>query len=147
MKFLRATLAFFSLLLFAKTTESRGGAGIDWEYIRKEQPLMPGLLVEHSDSTPKKEANCHENTGKPVVDTMEFEPRPFISAYNDEEGKAEFSAKDSEPKSQAYPDKQPLESKENKQSFDEDFDPRKYIFLFTMTNRTSIVSWCYLKIK
>ncbi|XP_009374174.1 organ-specific protein P4 [Pyrus x bretschneideri] len=137
MKSLCATLALFSILLFAKTIESRGGVGEYWKTVMNEQSMpqaIGGLLGDVPDSTPKKKADdCHENMKKPFVGTEEFEPRPNVSSYHDGESKAENSTKDTDslPKSQAFHDKKPFVAKEEKQSsFDEDFEPRPNISVY-----------------
>ncbi|KAM1569289.1 hypothetical protein COP2_035465 [Malus domestica] len=141
MKSLCATLALFTLLLFAKPIESRGGVGEYWKTVMNEQSMpqaIGGLLVEVPDSTPKRKAeDCHENMKKPFVGVEEFEPN--ISSYHDDESKAENSTKDtgSLPKSQAYPDKKSFVAKEEKQPFDEDLSQGR-IYLFTTTKRRRI---------
>ncbi|KAL6270131.1 hypothetical protein ACE6H2_027042 [Prunus campanulata] len=127
MKSLCAILALFSLLLFAKTIESRRDVRKYWKNVMKEQPMpraIEGLLVDISDSTPKQKADCHEKVKKPFVEVEveveEFEPRPNVSSYNDDETKAELSSKDNAgPKA-----KQSFAAKEDKRPFVEDFEPR-----------------------
>ncbi|XP_008236873.1 PREDICTED: organ-specific protein S2-like [Prunus mume] len=103
MKSLCAILALFSLLLFAKTIDSRRDVGKYWKNVMKEQPMpqaIEGLLVDISDSTPKEKADCHEKVKKPFVEVEveveveEFEPRPSTTSYNDHEIKAKLSSKD-----------------------------------------------------
>ncbi|PQP95895.1 organ-specific protein S2 [Prunus yedoensis var. nudiflora] len=129
MKSLCAILALFSLLLFAKTIESRRDVGKYWKNVMKEQPMpqaIEGLLVDISDSTPKQKADCHEKVKKPFVEVEEFEPRPNVSSYNDDETKASLSSKDNAgPKA-----KQSFAAKEDKQPFEEDFEPRPNVSVY-----------------
>ncbi|XP_007201546.2 organ-specific protein S2 [Prunus persica] len=133
MKSLCAILALFSLILFAKTIESRRDVGKYWKNVMKEQPMpqaIEGLLIDISDSTPKEKADCHEKVKKPFVEVEveveEFEPRPNVSSYNDDETKAELSSKDNAgPKA-----KQSFAAKEDKQPFEEDFEPRPNVSVY-----------------
>ncbi|CAL9021983.1 unnamed protein product [Prunus brigantina] len=102
MKSLCAILALFSLLLFAKTIDSRRDVGKYWKNVVKEQPMpqaIEGLHVDISDSTPKEKADCHEKVKKNLlveVEVEEFEPRPNTTSYNDHETKAKLSSKDND---------------------------------------------------
>ncbi|XP_021829915.1 organ-specific protein S2-like [Prunus avium] len=129
MKSLCAILALFSLLLFAKTIDSRRDVGKYWKNVMKEQPMphaIEGLLVDISDSTPKEKADCHEKVKKPFVEVEEFEPRPSLTSYNDDETKAELSSKhNAGPKA-----KQSFAAKEDKQPFEEDFEPRPNLSVY-----------------
>ncbi|ONH91216.1 hypothetical protein PRUPE_8G099400 [Prunus persica] len=135
MKSICAILALFSLLLFAKTIDSRRDVGKYWKKVMKEQPMpqaIEGLLVDISDSTPKEKADCHEKVKKPFVEVEveveveEFEPRPSATSYNDHETKAELSSKDNAgPKA-----KQSFAAKEDKQPFEEDFEPRPNVSVY-----------------
>ncbi|CAB4290199.1 unnamed protein product [Prunus armeniaca] len=67
---------------------------------------IEGLLVDISDSTPKEKADCHEK--------------------NDDETKAKLSSKDNAgPKA-----KQSFAAKEDKQPFEEDFEPRPNVSVY-----------------
>ncbi|XP_021829931.1 organ-specific protein S2-like [Prunus avium] len=129
MKSLCAILALFSLILFAGTIESRRDVGKYWKNVMKEQPMpqaIEGLIVDISDSTPKQKADCHEKVKKPFVEVEEFEPRPNVSSYNDDETKAELSSKNNAgPKA-----KQSFAAKEDKQPFEEDFEPRPNVSVY-----------------
>ncbi|KAL6270130.1 hypothetical protein ACE6H2_027041 [Prunus campanulata] len=133
MKSLCAILALFSLLLFAKTIESRRDVGKYWKNVMKEQPMpqaIEGLLVDISDSTPKQKGDCHEKVKKPFVEVEveveEFEPRPSATSYHDDETKAEVSSKNNAgPKA-----KQSFAAKEDKQPFEEDFEPRPNLSVY-----------------
>ncbi|KAB1207262.1 Organ-specific protein S2 [Morella rubra] len=108
-----AWFTLFSLLLLANCAEARKDPGEYWSSIMKEQPMpeaIQGLL--HQDSSPSqlnKDANCHTamearnkdhqhvedliNTKieKPFV--KDFEPRPNVSAYNDDDAGHETEEK------------------------------------------------------
>ncbi|PQQ01675.1 organ-specific protein S2 [Prunus yedoensis var. nudiflora] len=82
----------------------------------KEQPMpqaIEGLLVDISDSTPKQKGPTAMK-------------KPSATSYHDDETKAEVSSKNNAgPKA-----KQSFAAKEDKQPFEEDFEPRPNLSVY-----------------
>ncbi|XP_062025295.1 organ-specific protein P4-like [Rosa rugosa] len=151
MNSLYAILALLSLLLFTTTVHSRIGAGgymknsiekqpmpaDSWKLVKEQVELNNADL---SDDKAEK-ANCNEN-GKPNIEfeIVEFEPRPNISIYHDDNEVTKSRTLGDEPESKdignMHPkdngpqDKLPFEAKAERHVFEEDFEPRPNISVY-----------------
>lgn len=131
--FLIYILIFLLSLLLVQlmsSIESRNDPAEYWRSVMKEQP-MPGAihgLVHDSDSAlvPKrqrsddeKNTNCHEKEVKSFGD--DFEPRPNISQYHDDDTKS--LVKNHENDNTVGPNKEA-------KSFAEEFEPRPNVSVY-----------------
>jgi hypothetical protein len=120
---------------FSISVESRKDPGEYWTSVMKDQPMpeaIQGLVhLDSAPSQPTKNANCDHssmgtrNKNQPFAE--DFEPRPNISAYNDDDvgrEKEKKFVKDFEPRPNlsAYDDDDVGQETEKK--FVKDFDPR-----------------------
>lgn len=108
------------ILQFAGISNARKDPGV-----KKDEVAMPELvqssLVDMSKVTSKEVDNCHDTSS---FGSREFEPRPNISAYNDNSKEDTSFVKDFEPRPNisAYNDNSKL--KEDKSFEKDDFEPR-----------------------
>ncbi|KAE8008509.1 hypothetical protein FH972_005014 [Carpinus fangiana] len=127
-----AWLTLLSLLLLAISIESRKDPGEYWTSVMKDQPMPEAIQgLVHRDSAPSqptKNANCdhdHPSMGtrnKNQPFAGDFEPRPNVSSYNDDDvGQEEKKfVKDFEPR----PSASAYNDDDVDQKFVKDIEPR-----------------------
>ncbi|KAJ1397713.1 Organ specific protein [Sesbania bispinosa] len=140
-----ALLPFFCLVLFVANVESRKDpAGEYWKMVMKDQDMPEGIqgLVNFNSekkTLPAVEGSKHNCDEEPLVKNTQvtiekkvfvedFEPRPNVSAYEDDDIDAKEKkkvVKDFEPRPNvsAYGDDDKNDAKEKKK-YVKDFEPR-----------------------